>query len=464
MFFRRQPTRIGLQLACLMVGLAAALFWWEFSRTPTLLAQTATGTIVDDPAVLDPGEVVRVEGGTLRQVAFSPDETFLVAATSAGLWVYGPNDAGNGELLSAEPVQTLWWSPDSTLLAAALDDGTLQLWQMVERKLIGVVDGAGSAIVSVAWAPDGSQIATGSADGIIEIWSVTEGLVLETLEGHSGRILTLYWIAAGSQIVSAADDGSVRVWGVEVAAPAEPPATPAPTPLPATATVGVDRLNVRSGPGTDFERIATGLRGQALTVLDQENDCAWLQVRTPDGIVGWVAGGVQFVSLDVPCDEIGRVGEAPSPTPQPTPRPILPLPTSTPAAQGERATPTSTSAADESPPPTATATSTPVAESPSAPADAAAAPADPFPPEQGCYLFQNGLPVALSIIFTRPDDGFSQTIELAANEEAPFCFDAGAYDYVIRYQVSPDAAPAEIPGELSVNAGDRFMFPIRAQQ
>jgi hypothetical protein len=334
---------------------------------------------------------------------------------------------------------------------------------MEDRELIGVVDGAGSAIVSVAWAPDGSQVATGSADGVIEIWSVIEGLVLETLEGHTGRIVTLYWTASGSQIVSAADDGSVRVWGVEVAAPVAPVATPAPTPVPATATVGVDRLNVRSGPGTDFERIATGLRGEALTVLDQEDNCAWLQVRIPDGTVGWVAGGAQFVSLDAPCDEIGRVVEAPTPAPQPTARPILPLPTATPAPPGDAATPTPTPPVDDTPP-TATATSTPMAQSPAAPAEGATAPDDPFPPEQGCYLFQNGLPVALSILFTRPDDGFSQTIELAANEEAPFCFDPGAYAYVIRYQVSPDAAPAEIPGDLTVNAGDRFMFPIRAQE
>jgi hypothetical protein len=464
MFFRRLPTRIGLQLACLMVGLVAGLFVWGNLQTPALFAQTATDTIIDDPAELDPGEVVRVENGGLRQVAFSPDESFLVAATRAGLWVYAPGDAGNGELLNEEPVAALWWSPDSTLLAAALDDGTLQLWQMEERELVGVVDGAGSDIVSVAWSPDGSQIATGSADGMIEIWSVTEGLVLETLEGHSGRIVTLYWIAAGSQIVSAADDGSVRVWGVEVAAPVAPAATPAPTPVPATATVGVDRLNVRSGPGTDFERIATGLRGEALAVLDQEDDCAWLQVRIPDGAEGWVAGGPQFVSLDVPCAEVGRVVEAPSPTPQPTPRPILPLPTSTPASQDSQAAPTPTSAPVDSPPPTATATSTPAVASPSAPAEESTTPDDPFPPEQGCYLFQNGLPVALSIIFTRPDDGSSQTIELAENEEAPFCFDPGAYSYVIRYQVSPDATPAEIPGEITVNAGDRFMFPIRAQE
>lgn len=464
MFLCRQSSLAGVRLVGLMIGLVASLLFFGPAAAPVLLAQTPAGTIVDDPAVLDPGEVFRIEGGELRQVAFSPDEAFLVVASNAGLWLYAPSDAGNGELLSEEAVQMLWWSPDSTLLAAALDDGTLQLWQVDERELIGVVDGAGSAVVSVAWSPDGSQIATGSADGIIEIWSVTEGLVLETLEGHTGRILTLYWTTAGSQIISAADDGSVRVWGVEVAAPAAPTATPAPTPVPATATVGVDRLNVRSGPGTDFERIATGLRGEALTVLDQEDNCAWLHVRIPDGTEGWVAGGPQFVSLDVSCDEIGRVVDTPSPTPQPTSRPILPLPTATPAPEGENATPTPAIEPADSPPQTATATSTPVADTPSTPADAAAAADDPFPPEQGCYLFQNGLPVALSIIFTRPDDGFSQTIDLAANEEAPYCFDPGDYSYIIRYQVSPDAAQAEIPGDLTVNAGDRFMFPIRAQQ
>ena len=423
-----------------------------------LYAQDEPGTIVDTVAELDPGEVFRIEAGDLRQIAFSPDETILAVATSAGLWIYAPTEESNGELLAEEPVQSLWWSADSTLLAATLDDGALQLWQLPERELLGLVDGVAGAIVSVAWAPDGAQLATGSSDGMIEVWSVSEGIVLETLEGHTDSIRNLYWIADGTQIVSAAADGSVRVWGVEVAASPTPTATPEPAPQPAFATVQVDRLNVRSGPGMDFPRIATGLRGEDLTVLDQADDCAWLQVQTPAGDEGWVAGDSQFVLLDVDCSEVGQPVSAPTPTPQATTQPTttgestIPLPTPSPTATGTaEATATGTISVTETPAATLTPAATTAAAEP---------PEDPYPADQGCYLFQNELPVALTLDLTGASTGSSETIELPADEEALNCFEPDQYAYTIRYRISE---PAEITGELNVTAGDRFMFPIRAE-
>nr|HMN27111.1 hypothetical protein [Caldilineaceae bacterium] len=105
-----------------------------------------------------------------------------------------------------------------------------------------------------------------------------------------------------------------------------------------------------------------------------------------------------------------------------------------------------------------TAVETPSAES------TPTAPVDPYPADQGCYLFQNGLPVALTVMINAEAGDFSQSIDLPANGEAPYCFDPGTYRYIIRYQINAESAPAEVPGEFTVNAGDRFMFPIRAQQ
>ncbi|HMN28036.1 MAG TPA: SH3 domain-containing protein, partial [Caldilineaceae bacterium] len=303
---RRWVDAASGRLPLVLLGVVSSLFLATVWLPSSAWAQTGSGTIVDDAASLEPGEVVRIEDGELRQIAFSPDESTLAVATSAGLWIYAPNETSNGELLTEEPVQALWWSADGTKLAITLDDGSLQLWQMADKELLGAVDATAGAILSVAWSPDANQIATGSADGVIEIWSVGEGVVLETLEGHTGAISDLYWIADGSQIVSAAADGSVRVWGVEVAAPATPTSVPTPTPRQVLATVQVDRLNVRSGPGTDFQRVGTGLRGEQLIVLDQEDSCAWVEVRTPGGIEGWVAGTTQFVTLDSPCEVIGQ--------------------------------------------------------------------------------------------------------------------------------------------------------------
>lgn len=444
--FRHCIGQIALSVLLITLGLWPSL---------PVHAQADPGTIVDTVAELDPGEVFRIEDGELRQIAFSPDETILAVATSAGLWIYAPTEDSNGEVLDSEPVQALWWSADSTLLAATLDDGSLQLWQLPERELLGAVDGVAGAIVSVAWAPDGTQLATGSADGMIEIWSVNEGIVLETLEGHTDSIRNLYWIADGTQIVSAAADGSVRVWGVEVAAAvaATPTATPEPEPQPAFATVQVDRLNVRSGPGMDFPRIATGLRGEELAVLDQADNCAWLQVQTPAGDEGWVSGSSQFVLLDVECSEVGQPVSIPTPTAQPTTPAASSIPLPTPS-------PTATEAVSVSNTTTATATPTPAA----ADDTTAEAPVDPYPADQGCYLFQNELPVSLTLELIGAESGSTETIDLPAGEEGLNCFAPDQYSYTIRYRISGSSEPAEITGQLNVTAGDRFMFPIRGAQ
>jgi len=88
---------------------------------------------------------------------------------------------------------------------------------------------------------------------------------------------------------------------------AAPTPEPTPTPAPALATVVTDRLNLRSGPSTETERLTVLLRGQQLTVVGQSGSCAWLRVTAPDGAQGWVSGDPQFTSLGAACETIPAV-------------------------------------------------------------------------------------------------------------------------------------------------------------
>lgn len=404
-------------------------------------AQSQSGKIVDDPTQLEAGEVVRVEGGKVRQVAFSPDEAVLAVATSAGLWLYGPTANSNGQLLDKTPVQALWWSADGTLLAALADDGVLQVWQVALKKSLTTITGA-SPIANVAWAPNGSQLATGSVDGVIEIWSLSNSHRLQTLEGHTARISSLHWFTDGTQLVSAAEDGSVRAWQVQGAAPSQPTPTNTPTPTPViTATVQADTLNVRTGPATTFERIGTAKRGERLLVVGQSNNCAWLQVKTANNLQGWVAATNQFVVLSSDCSALTAPAVAAR-------SPLTPT-------VSVQITPTATSVLV----PTATPAALPTPIPPS-PTPAPTTPADPFPPDKGCFLFQNQLGPELTVTITGGDGTFNQSFKVPDSKEVPYCLSPGHYTYTI------DAPPpwADINGELDAKAGDRFLFPIRPRQ
>ncbi|MBX3012035.1 MAG: SH3 domain-containing protein [Caldilineaceae bacterium] len=56
-----------------------------------------------------------------------------------------------------------------------------------------------------------------------------------------------------------------------------------------TATITADRLNVRSGPGTQHATIAKLTRGAQVNVTDQTASGDWFQVTLPDGTNGWIA-------------------------------------------------------------------------------------------------------------------------------------------------------------------------------
>jgi uncharacterized protein YraI len=104
----------------------------------------------------------------------------------------------------------------------------------------------------------------------------------------------------------------LQVWSGEEAV-AETPAEPAPAfgegVVTATTTAN---LNIRSGPGVSFERLATLPFGTVVGFTGFTDATGeWVQVETADGIAGWVAAaylsavpdGLQLPPEDQPAEE-----------------------------------------------------------------------------------------------------------------------------------------------------------------
>ena len=64
-------------------------------------------------------------------------------------------------------------------------------------------------------------------------------------------------------------------------------APPATTGATAVVSSAIYSLNVRSGPGVEFEPITTISRGQIVELLARDSNSSWLKIRTPGGIEGW---------------------------------------------------------------------------------------------------------------------------------------------------------------------------------
>ena len=102
--------------------------------------------------------------------------------------------------------------------------------------------------------------------------------------------------------------------------PTPPPPTDTPTPAAPAVTVDVD-LNVRSGPGTNYNRVGLLVSGTTVEVIGRTEDESWWQIvypNAPDG-VAWISAAY---------GEAVNTGGVPVAAIPPTP--IPPAPTSTP--------------------------------------------------------------------------------------------------------------------------------------
>jgi len=205
-------------------------------------------------------------------------------------------------------------------------------------------------------------------------------------------------------------------------APAERPSEQQQLVGSPLAVVEVAALNVRSGPGANYDPVTVANKGAVLVIQSQINNCAWLSITTQDGVDGWVVGGSRYVMLDTRCADI------PEATPPAT------APASNQGSSGASSGGSSSAASEDGTSRSAN-------------------------PTQGCYLFQNQLGPELTISFTNSSSGKGSTFKVPGSGEFEQCFDPGKYTYTL------DAPPpwASTNGELTVEAGDTFLFPITAR-
>jgi hypothetical protein len=122
-----------------------------------------------------------------------------------------------------------------------------------------------------------------------------------------------------------AEEGGVIAPGGGQVGPVVVTATAAPPTLP-DAVVNADTLNVRENPGEGAKILMKVTRDTALDILGRYPDNSWVQVRTPNGIAGWVYRPLLTVNIDL---AIVPVVNATFIAPPPTATSIPPTPVPT---------------------------------------------------------------------------------------------------------------------------------------
>jgi uncharacterized protein YgiM (DUF1202 family) len=112
----------------------------------------------------------------------------------------------------------------------------------------------------------------------------------------SGQIATQ---AAPTLAFPPLDTQTAAVPTIAVQPTAQPSAPVAATPAGNTAVVNVSQLNIRVGPGVNYNVEKTLDQGAAVTLLGKSSDGNWYEVQLQDGSGGWVFSAYVITSANL---------------------------------------------------------------------------------------------------------------------------------------------------------------------
>jgi sugar lactone lactonase YvrE len=101
------------------------------------------------------------------------------------------------------------------LLACALGDGTVQLWNADNGQLARTFAARAKTHAVVAASSDGNWLAYTGADHALQLWNAAEDKALEPMRGHADTVNAIAFSADGKLLATGGEDLRVIVWDLE---------------------------------------------------------------------------------------------------------------------------------------------------------------------------------------------------------------------------------------------------------
>ncbi len=170
-------------------------------------------------------------GGTISEVAWSPDGTAIAVINERGLALLKLQDGTFRPYLVEHyaGATNVAWSPDGTQLALAYRYTVVPMifvWDVASGSVLSVLSGSPfGRFRDVAWSPDGTRIAAGSTwFGTVQVWDVVSGEQLSVFKEPTTRsVPAIAWSPDGTRIVASGIEhdpdmssvyDTVRIWDI----------------------------------------------------------------------------------------------------------------------------------------------------------------------------------------------------------------------------------------------------------
>jgi WD40 repeat protein len=153
-------------------------------------------------------------GERVSTLACSPDGRWIAAGTQSGLILLidaRTRDVAHRLTVTQHLINTIVFSPDSSLLAACPDDGPAQLWNVETGSRGAVLQTPAGASLSVAFSADADRIATADEDTRVRL-SERSGKLLRELDAGLLASMDVAFSADGSQVLAAGVDRTITVF------------------------------------------------------------------------------------------------------------------------------------------------------------------------------------------------------------------------------------------------------------
>jgi WD40 repeat protein len=157
--------------------------------------------------------------------AFSPDGHWLLLAQIAmssnpdPVVVEGKQHRFVDSLRGHEgTVLDVSFSPDSTKVATACEDGKVRIFSVPEWKLLKTLTGHHGPVHWAEFSPDGKWLASAGEDKTARVWSVEDGKLQQTLEDSKDPLLTVSF-SPDSEYFAASSEKTVFLWQRTVGGP-----------------------------------------------------------------------------------------------------------------------------------------------------------------------------------------------------------------------------------------------------